>query len=159
MHSASDSLRLNTIAPAPGAKRARKRVGRGDKTACRGHKGQKARAGYSSKSRFEGGQMPLHRRVPKLGFTSRKAPYVAQLRLDALTRFAQSPVTLAELKQADLIGTHIKRVRIILKGKIEVALHIADKAIHVTKGARAAIEALSGSVESDSVESGSVENA
>ena len=91
--------------------------------------------------------MPLHRRVPKLGFTSRRARYVAELGLHELNKLSGTLVTLAALKEIDLVGEHIKSVRVILKGEIKVALQIKDKAIHLTKGARAAIESASGTIE------------
>ena len=141
-----NNLRLNTLAPSKGTKRNRKRVGRGDKTAGRGHKGQKARSGFRQKTRFEGGQMPLHRRVPKLGFTSRMAPYVAELRVEALSRLGTDQVTLVALKEAKLVRSYFKRVRIIGTGSLTAAYRIDDPAIKVTAGAKAAIEAASGSV-------------
>lgn len=141
---------LNTIAPAPGAKTDAKRVGRGigsglGKTGGRGHKGLKSRSGGSVKPGFEGGQMPLQRRLPKFGFNSRKAGYVAEIRLHELTLVEGDVVDLAALKNADVIGDSIKRARVILSGKIEKAVTV--KGLGVTKGAKAAIEAAGGKVE------------
>lgn len=143
-------MRLNELSPAKGAKAARKRVGRGigsglGKTGGRGHKGQKSRSGGKVAPGFEGGQMPLQRRLPKFGFTSRKAQYTAEIRLNELTKVESDIVDLAALKAADIIGDKIKRARVILSGEIKQAVTI--KGLKVTKGAQAAIEAAGGKVE------------
>ncbi|NRA24668.1 MAG: 50S ribosomal protein L15 [Oleispira sp.] len=143
-------MRLNELSPAKGAKAARKRVGRGigsglGKTGGRGHKGQKSRSGGKVAPGFEGGQMPLQRRLPKFGFTSRKAQYTAEIRLNELTKVEGDIVDLAALKAADIIGDKIKRARVILSGEIKQAVTI--KGLKVTKGAQAAIEAAGGKVE------------
>jgi len=143
-------MRLNELSPAEGSKFAPKRVGRGigsglGKTCGRGHKGQKSRSGGKVKPGFEGGQMPLQRRLPKFGFTSRQAQYVAEIRLNELTLVEGDVVDLAALKAADVIGEKIKRARVILSGEITKAVTI--KGLKVTKGAKAAIEAAGGKVE------------
>jgi len=141
---------LNTISPAEGAKTAAKRVGRGigsglGKTCGRGHKGLKSRSGGTVKPGFEGGQMPLQRRLPKFGFNSRKAGYVAEIRLHELTLVEGDVVSLEALKKADVIGEKIQRARVILSGEIKSAVTV--KGLKVTKGAKAAIEAAGGKVE------------
>lgn len=143
-------MRLNELSPAPGSKPAAKRVGRGigsglGKTGGRGHKGQKARSGGKVAPGFEGGQMPIHRRLPKFGFSSRKAQYVAEIRLNELTLVEGDTVDLAALKAADVIGEKIKEARVILSGEISKAVTV--KGMKVTKGAKAAIEAAGGKVE------------
>lgn len=143
-------MRLNELSPGKGAKTARKRVGRGigsglGKTCGRGHKGQKSRSGGKVAPGFEGGQMPLQRRLPKFGFTSRKAQYTAEVRLNELTKVEGDIVDLAALKAADIIGDKIKRARVILSGEIKQAVTI--KGLKVTKGAQAAIEAAGGKIE------------
>ncbi len=143
-------MRLNELSPGKGAKTARKRVGRGigsglGKTGGRGHKGQKSRSGGKVAPGFEGGQMPLQRRLPKFGFTSRQAQYTAEIRLNELTKVEGDIVDLAALKAADIIGDKIKRARVILSGEIKQAVTI--KGLKVTKGAQAAIEAAGGKVE------------
>ncbi len=143
-------MHLNTISPAPGSNPAGKRVGRGigsglGKTGGRGHKGQKSRSGGKVRAGFEGGQMPLQQRLPKFGFTSRQARYVAELRLNELAKVQADVVDLAALKAADLIGHEIKVVRIILSGEINKAVNV--KGLKVTKGALAAIEAAGGKFE------------
>ncbi len=147
-------MRLNTIAPAQGAKKKTVRVGRGigsglGKTAGRGHKGQKARSGGYHKVGFEGGQMPLQRRLPKFGFTSHKALVTAEVRLHELNRMEGDLITLDALKLSGLVRSDRVRVRIMLKGSIERAVTIQGAAglIGVTKGARQAIEAAGGKVE------------
>ena len=140
---------LNTISPAAGSTHAPKRVGRGigsglGKTGGRGHKGQKSRSGGSVKPGFEGGQMPLQRRLPKFGFTSRQALFVAEIRLNELTK-VEGVVTLESLKAADVIKETIKAARVILSGEINQAVTVQGLA--VTKGAKAAIEAAGGKVE------------
>ncbi|MCA6061181.1 MAG: 50S ribosomal protein L15 [Thalassobium sp.] len=143
-------MRLNELSPAPGSKPAPKRVGRGigsglGKTGGRGHKGQKSRSGGKVAPGFEGGQMPIHRRLPKFGFTSRKAQYVAEIRLNELALVEGDVVDLAALKAADVIGEKIKEARVILSGEVKKALTI--KGLKVTQGAKAAIEAAGGKVE------------
>ncbi|NRA19224.1 MAG: 50S ribosomal protein L15 [Oceanospirillaceae bacterium] len=143
-------MHLNTLSPAEGSNPAGKRVGRGigsglGKTAGRGHKGQKSRSGGKVRAGFEGGQMPLQQRLPKFGFTSRKARYVAEIRLNELAKVKADVVDLAALKAADLIGHEIKVVRIILSGEINKAVNV--KGLKVTKGALAAIEAAGGKFE------------
>ncbi|NRA18150.1 MAG: 50S ribosomal protein L15 [Oceanospirillaceae bacterium] len=143
-------MHLNTLSPADGSNPVRKRVGRGigsglGKTAGRGHKGQKSRSGGKVRPGFEGGQMPLQQRLPKFGFTSRKARYVAEIRLNELAKVEAEVVDLAALKAADLIGHEIKVVRIILSGEINKAVNV--KGLKVTKGALAAIEAAGGKFE------------
>ena len=143
-------MRLNTVKPAQGAKHARKRVGRGigsgtGKTAGRGHKGQKARAGGYHKVGFEGGQMPLQRRLPKRGFVSMSEGLTAEVRLSELNAVEGKPIDLAVLKAAGIVARGALSAKVILKGKIERA--VALKGLLATKGARAAIEAAGGSVE------------
>jgi len=143
-------MRLNELSPAPGSKTAAKRVGRGigsglGKTGGRGHKGQKSRSGGKVAPGFEGGQMPIHRRLPKFGFTSRKAQYVAEIRLNELALVEGDVVDLAALKAADVIGEKIKEARVILSGEVKKAVTV--KGLKVTKGAKAAIEAAGGKVE------------
>ncbi|BCE03579.1 50S ribosomal protein L15 [Marinicellulosiphila megalodicopiae] len=143
-------MNLNTLSPAEGATHSSKRVGRGigsglGKTCGRGHKGQKARSGGSVKPGFEGGQMPLQRRLPKFGFTSRKARFAAELRLTDIAKVTADVIDLAALKEADLVGQNIKTVKVFLSGAIDKAVSL--KGISVTKGALAAIEAAGGKVE------------
>jgi large subunit ribosomal protein L15 len=141
-------MRLNTLKPAPGANRARKRVGRGigsgtGKTAGLGHKGQKARSGGYHKTGFEGGQMPLHRRLPKRGFVSLSRRLSAEVRLSQLNG-VDGTVDLASLKQAGIVPQDALRAKVILAGKIERAVKL--EGVLATKGARAAIVAAGGSV-------------
>jgi large subunit ribosomal protein L15 len=143
-------MRLNEIKPAAGAKHAKKRVGRGigsglGKTAGRGHKGQKARAGGFHKVGFEGGQMPLQRRLPKRGFVSHLKSTVAEVRLGDLQKLKADTVDLDALKAAGVIPRDVLRAKVILSG--EVKRKVALKGILVSKGARAAIEGAGGSVE------------
>lgn len=143
-------MRLNSLRPGAGSKHAPKRVGRGigsglGKTCGRGHKGQKSRSGGSVKPGFEGGQMPIQRRLPKFGFTSRQARYVAEVRLNELAAAGVDTVDLDALKQADIIREEIKSARVILSGEITKAVTV--KGLKVTKGAQAAIEAAGGKVE------------
>jgi len=143
-------MRLNELSPAPGSKPVAKRVGRGigsglGKTGGRGHKGQKSRSGGKVAPGFEGGQMPIHRRLPKFGFTSRKAQYVAEIRLNELALVEGDVVDLAALKAADVIGEKIKEARVILSGEVKTAVTV--KGLKVTKGAKAAIEAAGGKLE------------
>lgn len=143
-------MRLNTLKPAAGSKQPRKRVGRGigsglGKTCGRGHKGQKSRSGGMPKIGFEGGQMPLQRRLPKVGFVSRKAKYTAEVRLNELQSIEVDVIDLAALQAADILGDSIKRAKVILSGKIEKAVTV--RGLGVTNGARAAIEAAGGKIE------------
>ncbi|MGH8678112.1 MAG: 50S ribosomal protein L15, partial [Burkholderiales bacterium] len=140
----------NELKPAPGSKSNRKRVGRGigsgrGKTAGRGHKGQRARSGGYHKIGFEGGQMPLSRRVPKRGFSSLQRDERAEVRLSELNKFDGQAVDLNVLKKAGIVPNHIATAKVILAGKIEKKVTI--RGLGVTKGARAAIEAAGGSVE------------
>lgn len=142
-------MRLNTIKPAAGAKTNRKRVGRGigsgnGKTCGRGHKGQKSRSGGFHKSGFEGGQMPLQRRLPKFGFSSRTGAYYDEVRLHELQLVADGDVTLESLKKAGVIRHDVKTVKIIASGSIDQAVKVSG--VRVTKGAKAQIEAAGGSV-------------
>jgi large subunit ribosomal protein L15 len=142
-------MRLNDLKPGAGSKSARHRVGRGigsgwGKTAGRGHKGQKARAGGFHKVGFEGGQMPLHRRLPKRGFTSLTRRYVEVVRLADLQRLGAEEVDLMVLKQAGVVSALAVDARVIRSG--ELSRKVAVRGIGVTKGARAAIEAAGGSV-------------
>jgi large subunit ribosomal protein L15 len=143
-------MRLNTLKPAPGSKPARKRVGRGigsglGKTAGRGHKGQKARAGGFHKVGFEGGQMPLQRRLPKVGFRSRLGRVTAEVRLSELAKVQGDVVDMEALYYARVLPMTMTRAKIILSGSIERAVTV--RGLGVTKGARAAIEAAGGTVE------------
>lgn len=142
-------MELNTIKPADGAKTNKRRVGRGigsglGKTAGRGHKGQKSRAGGFHKVGFEGGQMPMHRRLPKRGFVSRTKADTARIRLYELAALGLDEVDLLILKQAGLVGASVKAARVYLTGEIDRAVKL--RGIAVTKGARAAIEAAGGSI-------------
>jgi large subunit ribosomal protein L15 len=142
-------MRLNNLKPASGSKSARHRVGRGigsgwGKTAGRGHKGQKSRAGGFHKVGFEGGQMPLHRRLPKRGFTSRARRYVDVVRLSDLQKLGADEVDLMVLKQAGVVSALALDARVIKAG--ELSRKVIVRGVGVTKGARAAIEAAGGSV-------------
>ena len=142
-------MQLNTIKPAAGSKTARRRVGRGigsglGKTAGRGHKGQKSRAGGYHKVGFEGGQMPLQRRLPKRGFKSHQLQYNAEINLNDLERLGAAEVDLLVLKQARLIGEMIRTAKVIKTGTLTRAVVL--KGVGVTAGAKAAIEAAGGSV-------------
>ena len=143
-------MRLNTLSPAEGAKHSAKRLGRGigsglGKTGGRGHKGQKSRTGGGVRRGFEGGQMPLYRRLPKFGFTSLKSFRVAEIRLSDLAKVDGDVVTLEALKAANLITKDILSEKVILSGKVEKAVKV--QGLGVTKGAKAAIEAAGGSIE------------
>ena len=143
-------MRLNTLKPADGAKSTRKRVGRGigsglGKTAGRGHKGQKSRSGGYLKVGFEGGQMPLQRRLPKRGFHSRMAADIAEIRLHELAKVDGDIVDLVALRSAGIIGVAVTRAKVIYSGSLDRALTL--KGIGATKGARAAIEKAGGKVE------------
>ena len=142
-------MQLNSIKPAAGAKSARRRVGRGigsglGKTAGRGHKGQNSRSGGYHKVGFEGGQMPLQRRLPKRGFKSHQLQFNAEINLNDLERLGASEVDLLALKQAHLVGELIKTVKVIKTGTL--TKKVALKGIGATAGAKAAIEAAGGSV-------------
>ena len=144
-------MRLNSLKPAPGSKKDRHRVGRGvgsgwGKTAGRGHKGQKARSGGFHKLGFEGGQMPLHRRLPKRGFNSLTRDDVAEVRLFELESLQASDVTLESLQQAGIVARSALGAKIILAGKLTKKLAVKGD-VKASKGARAAIEGAGGSVE------------
>jgi large subunit ribosomal protein L15 len=144
-----DTMQLNTLAPAEGEKSSRKRVGRGigsgfGKTCGRGHKGQKSRSGGFSKIGFEGGQMPLQRRLPKVGFSSRVSIITSQVTLAEINNLEETEITLDVLKQHNLVTKNIKRVKVILSGEITRAITLIG--IRATKGARGAIEASKGTV-------------
>lgn len=143
-------MKLNTISPAEGSKKDRKRAGRGigsglGKTAGRGHKGQKARSGGFHKVGFEGGQMPLQRRLPKRGFSSRSARFSAEVRLYQLETIDVNEINMESLKKAGLVSGSIKKVKIINTGELTRAITVSG--VGVTKGAQAAIEAAGGKVE------------
>jgi len=143
-------MQLNTLSPAPGRIKPRKRVGRGigsgsGKTAGRGHKGQKARKSGPVRPGFEGGQMPLQKRLPKFGFTSRVGRTTAQVRLGELGKVDGNVIDLDSLKKANVINHNMLRARIFLSG--EVTKPVTVKGIAVTAGARAAIEAAGGTIE------------
>ena len=142
-------MELNKIQPAAGAKHAKRRVGRGigsglGKTAGRGHKGQKSRAGGYHKVGFEGGQMPLQRRLPKRGFKSHKLQFNAEITLTSLELLGAAEVDMLSLKQAGLIGDMIKVVKVIKTGTLTKAVKLSG--IGATAGAKVAIEAVGGSV-------------
>ncbi len=141
---------LNTIQSAYGSRKDRKRVGRGigstlGKTCGRGHKGQKSRSGGFHKVGFEGGQMPLQRRLPKVGFTSRKKKYYAEIRLNELMKISSDIVDLAALIEADLVPVFTKKVKVIKSG--EITKPVTVKGLFVTAGAKQSIEAVGGKVE------------
>lgn len=143
-------MRLNTLKPAAGSKSPRRRVGRGigsgaGKTAGRGHKGQKARAGGFHKVGFEGGQMPMQRRLPKVGFNSALSRVTAEVRLGEIDKLGGEVIDLGALKAGNVINKSVLRAKIISSGSISRAVIV--KGIGVTKGARAAIEAAGGKVE------------
>jgi large subunit ribosomal protein L15 len=142
-------MQLNTIKPAAGAKHAKRRVGRGigsglGKTAGRGHKGQKSRSGGYHKVGFEGGQMPMHRRLPKRGFKSHLLKYNAEITLSTLELLGADTVDILTLKQAGLVGELAKVVKVIKSGELKKAVKL--NGIGATAGAKAAIEAAGGSV-------------
>ncbi|VEG91936.1 50S ribosomal protein L15 [Legionella spiritensis] len=143
-------MNLNTLTPDPGSRPAKKRLGRGigsglGKTSGKGHKGQKARAGGFHKINFEGGQMPIQRRLPKMGFQSRVGKTNDQITLGELSKITAEVIDMEVLRSAGLINSTIKSVKVILSGEITVPVKL--KGIRVTKGARAAIEQAGGSVE------------
>ena len=144
-------MRLNSLKPAPGAKKDRHRVGRGvgsgwGKTAGRGHKGQKARSGGFHKLGFEGGQMPLHRRLPKRGFNSPTRDDIAEVRLSELERLQVADVDLAALQAAGIVSKKALGAKIILSGKLSKKLTVKGD-VKASKGARSAIEGAGGRVE------------
>lgn len=146
----STSMHLNTLQPAPGSKKDAKRVGRGigcgtGKTCGRGHKGQKSRSGGFSKVGFEGGQMPLQRRLPKVGFASRSAKLSAEVRLDELTKIDADVIDLDVLIKTNIVSARTQKAKVIASGKISKAVQL--KGIKVTPGARKAIEAAGGKIE------------
>lgn len=143
-------MNLNTISPEPGSKPNKRRVGRGigsglGKTCGKGHKGQKARAGGYHKINFEGGQMPIQRRLPKMGFKSRVGKTIDQITLGELAGLNVESIDLEVLKAAGLVNKSIREVKIILSGEINVPVKL--KGLRVTKGARSAIEQAGGSIE------------
>ena len=143
-------MRLNTIAPHPAASTNAKRRGRGTgsglgKTAGRGHKGQKSRSGGYHKVGFEGGQMPIQRRLPKVGFNSRRARVTAEVRLHELMAVEAEVIDVAALKAARLINKNIKRVKVICSGALARAVTV--RGLGLTRGARAAIQAAGGRIE------------
>ena len=142
-------MHLNTLSPAPGSKHAPKRVGRGigsgwGKTSTRGHKGQKARKSGHVRPGFEGGQMPLQKRLPKFGFYSRIGAATAEVRTAELAKIEGDVVNIAALEKANIIDRNIKRAKIMLSGDVAKAYTIDG--VGVTKGARAAIEAAGGKI-------------
>ena len=142
-------MRLNTMKPAAGSKKAKRRVGRGigsglGKTAGRGHKGQKARSGGFHKVGFEGGQMPLQRRLPKRGFVSRSRLDVAEVRLSDLARLPLAEIDLLALKAAGIVPSTAKSAKVIKTGKLEKALKLTG--LTATQGAKAVIEAAGGTL-------------
>jgi large subunit ribosomal protein L15 len=142
-------MELNTIKSADGARKARRRVGRGigsglGKTAGRGHKGQKSRAGGYHKVGFEGGQMPLQRRLPKRGFKSQTLKFNGEVSLAALEKLGAAEVGLLALKQAKLVGQLVRNVKVIKSGELKLAVKLTG--IGATAGAKAAIEAAGGSL-------------
>ena len=144
-------MRLNSIKPSVGATKNRKRVGRGvgsgtGKTCGRGHKGKKSRAGGFHKVGFEGGQMPLHRRLPKRGFKSMKSLFTQQIRLGDIDRLGISIVNLSELKRCGVVSSLTRNVKIFLSGSINKPIKVQD--IRVSSGVRSAIENAGGSIES-----------
>ena len=143
-------MRINTIKPAPGSKRPRLRVGRGasagqGKTCGRGVKGQRARKGGYHKVGFEGGQMPLQRRMPKVGFRSAMKATRAEVRLDELAKVSAEVIDLAALKAANVVPAHTEVAKVVLSGAITKAVTL--KGVGATKGAKAAIEAAGGRIE------------
>lgn len=143
-------MNLNSLSPDPGSKRPKRRLGRGmgsglGKTSGKGHKGQKARAGGFHKINFEGGQMPIQRRLPKMGFKSRVGRTVDQICLSELAKLSADVIDLNTLREAGLINGSIKDVKVILSGELTTAIKL--KGLRVTKGARLAIEGLGGSIE------------
>ncbi len=146
----ANSMQLNTLQPAPGSKKNAKRVGRGigsgtGKTCGRGHKGQKSRSGGFSKVGFEGGQMPLQRRLPKVGFASRSFKLSAEVRLFELAKIDADVIDIAALVAANIVPAITQKAKVIASGEITKAVNL--KGIKVTPGARKAIEAAGGKIE------------
>jgi len=146
----NDTMHLNTLQPAAGSKKNSKRVGRGigsgtGKTCGRGHKGQKSRSGGFSKVGFEGGQMPLQRRLPKVGFASRSFKLSAEVRLDELAKIDADVIDIAELIKANIVSAITQKAKVIDSGALSKAVQL--KGIKVTPGARKAIEAAGGKIE------------
>ncbi len=144
-------MKLNTLSPIEGTKHSRKRVGRGigsglGKTSARGHKGQKARSGGYTKVGFEGGQMPLQRRLPKFGFTSRVGRKIAQVRTQELNSVQAEVIDLAALKQAGLVRKDMTSVRIMASGELQKPVTVS-RFVYCTKGAKQAIEQAGGKIE------------
>ena len=142
-------MNLNTLKPAEGEKTSRKRVGRGigsgmGKTCGGGHKGQKSRSGGITKIGFEGGQMPLQRRLPKVGFSSRVSRITSQVTLSQLDKLSETDINIDVLKEHNLVTKNILRVKVMLSGEINRAINISG--IRATKGAKAAIEAAKGTI-------------
>ncbi len=147
-------MRLNTLKPHPHSKPSRLRVGRGigsglGKTSGRGHKGQRARKSGNVRPGFEGGQMPIQRRLPKFGFISRVGLVTAEICLSELNKVSGDTIDLAALKDAGILRKNMKRARIMLSGKIDRAFIVKSQNMHVTCGARQAIEAAGGRIESE----------
>jgi large subunit ribosomal protein L15 len=143
-------MRLNELKPGEGAHKSSRRVGRGagsgaGKTGGRGHKGQRSRSGRKSTVAFEGGQMPLHRRLPKFGFVSRKGRFNGEVRVGDLAYVEAETIDLQALREAKIVARRVKRAKIIAAGKLDKAVVV--KGIAVTPGARAAIEAAGGKVQ------------
>jgi large subunit ribosomal protein L15 len=143
-------MNLNSLSPDPGSRRPKRRLGRGigsglGKTSGKGHKGQKARAGGYRKINFEGGQMPIQRRLPKMGFNSRVGRVVDQIRLSELAKLTAEVIDINVLREAGLINNSIRDVKVILSGELTTAIKL--KGLRVTKGARSTIEGLGGSIE------------
>ncbi len=141
---------LNTLKPAPGSTKVSKRVGRGigsglGKTCGRGHKGQKSRSGGQTKIGFEGGQMPLQRRLPKFGFTARKSRFSAEVRLTEISSLETDVVDLESLIKANVVPAYTRQAKVFLSGEVSKAVTL--KGVKATKGAKAAIEAAGGKVE------------
>lgn len=141
---------LNTLKPAPGSTKVSKRVGRGigsglGKTCGRGHKGQKSRSGGQTKIGFEGGQMPLQRRLPKFGFTARKSRFSAEVRLTEISSLDTDVIDLEALINANIVPAYTRQAKVFLSGEVSKAVTV--KGLKVTKGAKAAIETAGGKVE------------
>ena len=143
-------MNLNSLSPDPGSRCSKRRLGRGmgsglGKTSGKGHKGQKARAGGYHKINFEGGQMPIQRRLPKMGFKSRVGKKIDQICLSELAKLSTEVIDINALKEAGLINSSIRDVKVILSGELSKTIKL--KGLRVTKGARLAIENLGGSIE------------
>lgn len=143
-------MNLNTLSPDPGSRPNRRRLGRGigsglGKTSGKGHKGQKARAGGFHKINFEGGQMPIQRRLPKMGFKSRVGKTVDEVNLSELSKLNAEIIDIDVLKAAGLVNKEIREVKVILSGELKTAVKL--KGLRITKGARKAVEDLGGSIE------------